>query len=179
MSHDLGAMNSRQKGMVWALVALRNVTRRAAQDGGTPDFRKLARLINYVERVAERQHQANEERHLFRRIETRQPALARTVARLRRDHVAMKGYRMRLAEALSYWQKGDPRSAKHAPVVAQDYLDFCERHVRAERDLLQALRRMVSDAEWSAMERDFDAVDDPLAEAQSRREREAALERFD
>jgi hemerythrin-like domain-containing protein len=172
-------MKHQQKAMLWALVALRNETRRAAQAATLPDFGALKRLMNYLERVAERQHQANEDRHLFRPLETRQPALARTVARLRRDHVAMKGYRMRLAETVAYWQKGDPKSARHAPVVAQDYLDFCARHVRAECDLMPALRQAVSDTEWNAIGSGFAAVDDPLARARSRREREAALEKFD
>jgi hemerythrin-like domain-containing protein len=172
-------MKDQQKAMVWALAALRNISRRAVQSNSAPDFRKIGRLINYVERVAERQHQANEERHLFRPIETRQPALARTVARFRRDHVAMKGYRVRFAEAVSYWRTGDPKSTRHAPIVAQDYLDFCLRHVRAERDLMAALRQVVSDAEWSDIGNAFASVDDPLAAARSRREREAALEKFD
>jgi hemerythrin-like domain-containing protein len=170
-------MKDQQKAMLWALVSLRNITRRAAQTGHAPDFRKLWRLMNYLERKVERQHQANEERYLFRAIEMRQPALARTVSRLRRDHVAMKGYRVRLADALAWCQKGDPKSICQAPVVAQDYLDFCARHVRAERDLLPALREAVSDAEWNDIGRSL--VDDLLAKARSRREREAALERFD
>jgi hemerythrin-like domain-containing protein len=171
-------MKDQQKAMVWALASLRNITRRAAETGHTADFRKIWRLMNYVERMAERRHQANEERHLFRVIETRQPALARTVARLRRDHVAMKGYRIRLADALGWCQKGDPKSIRHAPIVAQDYLDFCARHVRTERDLLPALRRAVSDAEWKDIGNAFASVNDPLAAARSRHEREAALEKF-
>jgi hemerythrin-like domain-containing protein len=173
------ARKDQQKAMLWALVRLRNETRQSSQAGSQPDFAELKRLMNYVERVAERQHQVNEERHLFCLLETRQPALARTIARLRRDHVAMMGYRMRLAEAVAYWQKGDPKSARQAPAVAQDYLDFCVRHVRAERDLMAALRQSVSDAEWQDIGNGFAAVDDPLAKARSRREREAAMRNFD
>jgi hemerythrin-like domain-containing protein len=172
-------MKDQQKAMLWALVALRNKTRQAAQAATLPDFSALRRLMNYLERAVERQHQANEERHFFRPLETRQPVLARTVARLRRDHVAMKGYRVRLAETVAYWQKGDPRSARQAPVMAQDYLDFCVRHVRAERDLLPALRQAASDAEWRDIANGFAMVDDPLAKARSRCEREAAMRNFD
>jgi hemerythrin-like domain-containing protein len=179
VSHDMKAMKDEQKAMLWVLVALRNITRRAAQTGSMPDFPKLRRLMNYVERLAERQHQAVEERYLFRPLETHRPALVRTMARLRRDHVAMKGYRLRLAEAVDYWQKGDPKSARHAPAVAQDYLDFCASHMRAERDLVPALRQAVSDAEWNDIANGFGAVIDPLARARGRRERETALDSFD
>ena len=179
MSNEMPAMKNQQKAMVWALVTLRNETRKASQAGTRPEFGQIKRLMRYVERIAERQHQVNEERHLLRPLEAREPALARTVARLRRDRVAMKGYRLRLAEAVGYWEQGDPRSASHAPVVAQDYLDICVRHVRAERNLMAAARKVLSDAEWSTAEGDFAAVRDPLAAARSRNERQAALARFD
>ncbi|MBV8191534.1 MAG: hemerythrin domain-containing protein [Alphaproteobacteria bacterium] len=179
MSYQINAMRDQQKAMVWTVVALRNAIRRASRADTTPDFRTIQRLMNYIERVTEQQQQVNEERHLFRLLEKRIPAMTRTMSRLRRDHVAMKGYRMRLAETVNYWRQGDPKSARHAPVVAHDYLDFCERHVRAERDLLPALRKVLSDDEWSGIDRVFASVDDPMARGRSRREREAALETFD
>ena len=179
MSYQINAMRDQQKAMVWTVVALRNAIRRASRADTTPDFRTIQRLMNYIERVTEQQQQVNEERHLFRLLEKRIPAMTRTMSRLRRDHVAMKGYRMRLTETVNYWRQGDPKSARHAPVVAHDYLDFCERHVRAERDLLPALRKVLSDDEWSGIDRVFASVDDPMARGRSRREREAALEKFD
>jgi hypothetical protein len=63
--------------------------------------------------------------------------------------------------------------------VAQDYLDFCVRHIRAERDLMPALRQAVSDAEWNDIGCAFASVDDPVAKARSQHGREAALARFD
>ena len=88
--------------MVWVLVAVRMAVGKALQSAVKPDFRQLKTLLSYVERFAEQQHQANEDRHIFRPLETRDPAMARTIAHLRRDHSAMKGYRVRLEEALTY-----------------------------------------------------------------------------
>jgi hypothetical protein len=86
--------------------------RKALQTGTKPDFRQLKKSLAYIERFAEGRHQANEERYLFRPVQAREPNLARTLAHLRRDHVAMKGYRIRLSEALSYWPKGDPKPVR-------------------------------------------------------------------
>ena len=86
MSKDLKAMNDQQKAMLWALLAARMMTRKALLAGIKPDFPLVKRLLAYIEHFSEKQHQPNEERHLFRLLETREPDLARTVARLRRDH---------------------------------------------------------------------------------------------
>jgi hypothetical protein len=152
------AVNDQQRAMMWALVAVRRLARRASRTAGT---------------------QANEERHMLHPLEIREPSLARIVARLRRDHSAMKGYRIRLATALGYWQQGDPKAASQAPLVADDYMRFCQRHVRTERDLLPALRKVTSEAEWAAFNEAVAAVADPVMASTSGPARFAALSQFD
>lgn len=178
MSESMKALKDQQKAMHWAVLELRNLTAQAQASGTPPDFALLQRLLNYLERVAERRHQPNEEKHLFRPLEARAADLKRLVHRLRRDHSAMTGYRIRLAEALGYWQKGDERSGRHATLVAEDYQTFCERHLREERELLARLREVLSDAEWAESERGFAAAADPVAAAGSTSERQAALQPF-
>lgn len=179
MSQVSKAMTDQQKAMVWALVAVRMTMRKALQTGTKPDFRQLNKSLAYIERVAEGKHQANEERYLFRPLQAREPNLARTIARLRRDHVAMKGYRIRLSEALTYWHKGDPKAGPQAAIVAEDYLRFCQRHVRTEREVLPALRRVLSEREWIETGRALASVADPLAASRSRQERMTALQTFE
>lgn len=176
MSQVSKAMHDQQNAMIWALLAARMTMRKALLTGTKPDFRQLKRALAYIERFAEGQHQANEERYLFRPVQAREPNLARTLARLRRDHVAMKGYRIRLSEALSYWHKGDPKAGPQAAIVAEDYLRFCQRHVRAEREVLPALQRVLSETEWTEVGRALGSVADPLATSGSRQERMAALQ---
>src|SRR5207248_1407256 len=161
------AMNDEQKAMVWTLAAVRLTARKALQTAIKPDFPQLKRLLTYVERFGENQHQVTEERYLFRPIEKREPQLARTIARFRRDHSAMKGYRIRLSEVLSYWEKGDPKAGPQAAIVAEDYLRFCQRHARGERQLPPVLRRVASEAEWAEADRAFASIADPLAAART------------
>ena len=176
MLHAAQTMKDRQRAMLWALLAVRRTTRRALRSAVRPDFRELKRLMAYVERFPEKLHQPNEEKYLFRAAEARQPALARTVARLRRDHSAITGYGNRLRAALGYWEQGDPKAGQQSAMIADDYARFCHRHARAERrDLLPVALGVLSESEWSQIDRAFQSAADPLADARSSHGREVAL----
>src|SRR4029077_7051158 len=98
-----------QRAMSSALLAVRTIALKALRSGSRPDFAQLVPLVDYVECFAETLHQANEEKYLFRILEARQPGLARLVARLRRDHAAMKGYGQRLRAPVGYLGGGGPQ----------------------------------------------------------------------
>lgn len=176
MSHVLKAMKAQQRAMAWSLLMTAAIVRKALRSTSTPDFPQLHRLMGYIERFVENKHQPNEERHLFRAAEARAPDLTRAVARLRRDHAAMKGYRIRLATALKYWEQGDPKAGPQAAVVVEDYLDFCRDHMRREQgELLPALHKLLSDSEWAGINDALAAVADPLTASRSKHDRMTAL----
>jgi hemerythrin-like domain-containing protein len=173
-------MKDRQRAMLWALLTVRRTIRRALRSAVRPDFRELRRLMAYVERFPEKLHQANEERHLFRAVEARQPGLARTLARLRRDHVAMVGYGNRLRAVLGYWEQGDPAAGQKSAMIADDYAHFCRRHARAEqRELLPVALEVLSESEWSRIDQALEATADSLAASHSKQDRERALLRLE
>jgi hemerythrin-like domain-containing protein len=168
-----------QRAMSSALLAVRTIARKALRSGSRPDFAQLVPLVDYVECFAETLHQANEEKYLFRILEARQPGLARLVARLRRDHAAMKGYGQRLRAAVGYWRTGDPNAGRQTAIMADDYLRFCRQHARVERrDLLPAALESLSDAEWLKIDQVLASVVDPLALSKSRRDCELALKQL-
>lgn len=176
MPRTVQIIAEQQKAMSSALLAVRTIARKALRAGETPDFSRLVPLVDYLERFPETLHQPNEEKHLFRVMEEREPGLARLVARFRRDHAAMKGYGQRLRTAVGYWRTGDPNAGRQTALVADDYVRFCRRHARAERqDLLPAALKLLSDAEWSKIDQALGAVVDPLAASKSRSDCESAL----
>jgi len=176
MSRALQIIVDQQRAMSSALLAVRTIARKALRSGDRPDFSRLVPLADYLERFPETLHQPNEEKHLFRIMEAREPGLARLIARLRRDHAAMKGYGQRLRTAVGYWRIGDPNAGRQTALMADDYVRFCRRHARAERqDLLPAALKLLSDAEWSKIDQALGAVVDPLAASKSRRDCEMAL----
>lgn len=179
MLHAAQTMKDRQRAMLWALLAVRRTIRGALRSAVRPDFLELKRLMAYVERFPEKLHQPNEEKYLFRAVEARQPALARTIARLRRDHSAMTGYGNRLRAALAYWEQGDPNAGQQSAMIADDYARFCQRHARAERDLLPVAIEVLSDSEWSKIDRAFEVAADPLAASGNGRDRAEVLLKLD
>jgi len=176
MSQATKLMQGQRRAMLWALLAVRSITRRALRSAIRPDFAQLNRLMGYVERFPENVHQPNEERVLFSKVVACEPSMARTVARLRRDHSAMKGYGNRLRSTLRFWQQGDPNAGPLAASIADDYSHFCMRHMRAERrELLPVAERVLTESQWLDAERAFESAADPLAASRSERERMAAL----
>jgi hemerythrin-like domain-containing protein len=176
MLQAVETMKDRHNAMLWTLLAVRRMIRRALQSAIKPDFRELRRLTSYLEHFPEKLHQPNEEQYLFRAVEAREPGLARTIARLRRDHAAMIGYGDRLRTNLGYWEQGDPRSGSQSAMIVDDYARFCLRHVRAEqRELLPAALEVLSEKEWSHIDRAFASVADSLAASKTRPDRDEAL----
>jgi len=179
MSRALQIITQQQKAMSSALLAVRTIARKALRSGSSPDFSQLVPLLDYVERFPETLHQANEEKYLFRVLEAREPHLARLVARLRRDHAAMKGYGQRLRTAVAYWRTGDPKAGRQMAIMADDYVRFCRQHARLEqRELLPAALELLSDAEWSKTDQALASAADPLALSKSRRDCEIALKQL-
>jgi hemerythrin-like domain-containing protein len=168
MPRTLQIIAAQQRAMSSALLAIRTIARRALRSTAAPDFSQLAALARYVERFPETIHQSNEERLLFQAIESRQPTLARTVARFRRDHAAIKGYGNRLRSALRYWQQGDPQAGPQVAVIADDYVRYSRQHARAEQALLSAEIAIFSGAELTQIDRAFDSALDPLARSENR-----------
>ncbi len=175
----LQILTQQQKAMSSALLAVRTMARKALRSGDRPDFSQLVPLLDYVERFSETLHQANEEKYLFRVLEGREPRLTRLVARLRRDHAAMKGYGQRLRTSVGYWRTGDPKAGRQTAIMADDYVRFCRQHARLEqRELLPAALELLSDAEWSKIDQVLASVGDPLALSKGRADCEIALKQL-
>lgn len=177
MQRTLEMMRDRQRAMSSTLLAIRTIARRSLEAGTPPDFAALRRLVTYLERYSQAQHQPAEERHLFRTLEAREPAAAkRSLHRARRDHAACLGYLNRLSEAAARWQRGDSRARSEVALFADDYVRFCRLHGRIEaRDVLSLAAKALTPADWSAVAAGLAAAKDPLAGSRSRADCAAAL----
>src|SRR5262245_5415942 len=108
MPRAIEMMNSRQRAMSRALLAVRTMARTALRSNSRPDFAQMRRLLAYLERYPQQVHQPAEEQHLFRAVLAREPSASRAVARAKRDHAACVGHFVRLETALANWERGDP-----------------------------------------------------------------------
>jgi hemerythrin-like domain-containing protein len=176
MQRTLDMMRDRQRAMSSTLLAIRTIARRSLKAGTPPDFTPLRRLLAYLERHSQAQHQPAEERHLFRALEAREPAAKRGLHRARRDHAACLGYLNRLSEAMGRWERGDQKAGGEVAIFADDYVRFCRLHGRIEaRDVLPLAARALTPADWSAVAAGLAAAKDPLAGSRSRADCAAAL----
>jgi hemerythrin-like domain-containing protein len=180
MPNTIRIIKKQHRAMASVLFAVHAISRRALRSSTPPDFGWLRTLVGYVDRFPERLHHPNEDTFLFRTLLRHQPGMARTVARLRRDHAASTGYAIRLREALADWERGNPKAGPHSANVADDFARFSRRHARfEEREILPAAQAAFMGEEWQEIGRAFVAAGDPLAGSRNRRECEAALRRLD
>lgn len=176
MQPVLETMRRRQRAMSSTLLAVRTIARKSLHTGTNPDFTQLNRLIRYLERFPDKLHQPAEEQHLFRTIERREPTAGRAVARAKRDHAACRGYLYRLRSALDRWTAGQSSAGGELALFSDDYARFCHLHARIEaRDVLSVAAKVLTPADWIAIERAYAEANDPLERSTSRRECEAAL----
>jgi hemerythrin-like domain-containing protein len=176
MRPALEMMNQRQRAMSSTLLAMRTMARSALRSGSKPDFRQLRRLLAYLDRYPQKIHQPAEEQQLFRAVLAREPTAARAVTRARRDHAACVGHFVRLETAVRNWERGDPAAGPEVALHADEYVRFCRLHGRVEaRDLLSVALKVLSDEDWTSIERAWAAANDPLAASKSRQECAQAL----
>ena len=176
MQPALETMRRRRRAMSSTLLAIRTIARKSLRSGATPDFAQLNRLVGYLERFPQRLHQPAKEQHLFRAIQQREPTATRAIARAKRDHAACNGYLYRLRSALDRWIGGQSSAGGELALYADDYARFCHLHARIEtRDVLSIAAKVLTPADWIAVERAYAQANDPLERSTGRSDCEAAL----
>ena len=148
MSLAAEIIRKEHRAMTSVMQALRIMSRKAVQAGLPPDFAWLNKVLAYLDRFPERLHHPKEERFLLSTLERREPRLARTIARLQRDHRASAGYIVRMCETLVRWERGDPKAPPMFVHMATDYANFNRSHMRLEeKEILPAALALFSEAE--------------------------------
>lgn len=176
MQPALETMRRRQRAMSSTLLAIRTISRKSLRSQSHPDFTQLNRLVAYLERFPDKLHQPAEEQHLFRAIERREPAAARAIARAKRDHATCRGYLYRVRSALDRWTAGQASAGGELALFSDDYARFCHLHARIEaRDVLSVAEKVLTLADWTAVEQAYAHANDPLDRSTGRSDCEAAL----
>ena len=176
MQPALETMRRRQRAMTSTLLAIRTISRKSLRIRSNPDFAQLNRLVGYLERFPDKLHQPAEEQHLFHAIERREPAAARAIARAKRDHATCRGYLYRVRSALDRWTAGQASAGGELALFSDDYARFSLLHARIEaRGVLSVATRVLTPADWIAVERAYAQANDPLERSTGRSDCEAAL----
>jgi hemerythrin-like domain-containing protein len=127
-------------------------------------FDVLRAMLFYIDEFPEKRHHPKESNLLFPKVARKAPELMPVIRKLESDH--MKGeQRIRdLQHQLLAWELlGESRRAAFVDNL-DDYVRFYLDHMRLEEaEVLPAARRVLDDAEWEQLDREFEAGRDPLS----------------
>jgi hemerythrin-like domain-containing protein len=126
-------------------------------------FDVLRAMLFYIDEFPERQHHPKESALLFPRVAQLAPQTAATIARLEQDHAQSEAAVRDLQHLLLGWELlGEARRAAFE-WAARHYADAYLEHMRLEeRDILPAAQRVLSAADWQALDAAFAQNCDPL-----------------
>ena len=163
MDSALALIRAEHEALAKVLHGLDVVTHDVSEYGAKPDFDLLATMLYYIDQFPERCHHPKEEAFLFARVRERTRDADTILEALQSEH--RRGERLIADLALKlvrYQGGGQAELAPFAAAVA-GYLEFSWNHMRTEEDLLLPIaQRVLSPADWDAIDAAFRTNDDPM-----------------
>lgn len=145
------------------LYGLRQATSRI-RTHGTPDFRLLFALVDYIIEFPDRLHHPKEDEHLFRALARRCPAARALIAELAAEHVRGDGLIRALDEALKRYARDGSEAFEPFAAAVEHYVAFHWLHMTREEEVLLPLaQRHLTLSDWVRIDAAFRANDNPLA----------------
>ncbi|MDB5742920.1 MAG: hemerythrin protein [Polaromonas sp.] len=145
------------------LRSMRMMIERGPGDHPERFFDVLRAMLFYIDEFPERLHHPKESELLFPCVLRAAPSIRATVERLENEHVNGQKAVRELQHLLLAWELlGEPRRPEFMTQCRQ-YVDFYLEHMRLEETVvLPEAQRVLSDAEWKALDEAFEKNDDPL-----------------
>jgi hemerythrin-like domain-containing protein len=139
-------------------------------------FDVMRAMLFYIDEFPERQHHPKESQWLFPRVAERSADAAQVIEQLERDHEGGEAAVRQLQHLLLGWElMGDVRRETFAQALLR-YIDFYLEHMRLEEAVvLPAAQKLLTPADWAAIDMAFASNTNPLAHG---RPRDAAYERL-
>ncbi len=145
------------------LRGLDEITHDIALQRNAPDFDLLAAMLYYIDQFPERFHHPREEETLFARIRNRTTGADQLLNTLQNEHQHGARLTADLALKLMRLQGGGQVELQSFSKAVADYLRFYWAHMQVEEDdLLPIAERVLSPADWAAIEVAFATNDDPI-----------------
>ncbi|MDR6536770.1 hemerythrin domain-containing protein [Variovorax soli] len=134
------------------------------RQGTLPDFAALRAMLFYVDEFPEKRHHRKETELLFPKLRARTPLSRELLDRLDDDH-ARGERRIRNVEhaLLAFEMMGESRRKAFEQAV-EHYVDFYLAHMAMEeREILPLAERVLTEEDWSDLDKAFGANHDALA----------------
>jgi len=143
------------------------------------DPRVFSAMIYYLDTFSERMHHPKEDRYLFKAMRSRGGEAAAVVADLEKEHAAGGEALKRLEQSLvRYEEGGDKEFPAFAEAVAKFVREYRDHMQKEESVVFPLAQRILSTADWQAIDRAFEENRDPLASIHELRDLREILERI-
>ena len=169
MKDAISILKSEHRSISAVLHGLKELARMAQDATVRPRFQVLRSMLRYIDEYPERLHHPKEDEYLFARVAARAPQARKLIDELKKEHEQGAGLIRELERALLFFEEGWPAGGREFQQAVDAFADFHWQHMRKEElELLPIAERVLSAADWRAIERAFATNLDPIAELQER-----------
>lgn len=169
MKDAISILKSEHRSISAVLHGLKELARMAQDATVRPRFQVLRSMLRYIDEYPERLHHPKEDEHLFARVAARAPQARKLIDELKKEHEQGAGLIRELERKLLFFEEGWPAGGREFQQAVDAFADFHWQHMRKEElELLPIAERVLTAADWRAIERAFSTNLDPIAELQER-----------
>ena len=145
------------------LQSMRLMVDRGPQNDPRNFFDVLRAMLFYIDEFPERLHHPKETELLFPRVAKAAPEVGVAIARLDRDHEYTEHAVREIQHLLLGWELlGDARRQKFVDAFDK-YVNLYLAHMQLEeQEILPAAEKHLSEADWQALDAEFEKNCDPL-----------------
>lgn len=169
MKDAITILKSEHRSISAVLHGLKELARMAQDATLRPRFQVLRSMLRYIDEYPERLHHPKEDQHLFARVLKRSPESRLLIEQLQAEHDEGARLIRELERALLFLEEGWPAGAREFRDAVDAYAEFHWKHMRREeQELLPIAERVLTAADWQAIDRAFAANLDPVADMEQR-----------
>ena len=164
MAIALNIIKDEHRSIAAVLHGMQELVRRIRERGEKIDPRVFRAMLYYLDTFTERMHHPKEDRYLFAPLRRLGAGPGALIAELEREHAEGDAALRRVEQCLIRYEEG---GGKEFPEFAREVDRFVEgywEHMRKEEDgIFPLAERLFTAADWEAIDKAFEANNDPLA----------------
>ena len=179
MPKVLNIIRDEHRSIYAVLDGLRYLARHNLTSKTTIDPKIFRAMLNYLETYAERLHHPKEDRYLFAAMRQFGPQAEAAIAGLEHDHAGGERALRDLDHCLARCEAaGEARFAAFANAVEEFVRDYLAHMKKEEDEVFPLALKLLSPADWAAIDAAYDDDHDPFISEQERRDFRDILDRI-
>ncbi len=132
------------------------------KDGGHPDYDLVETILDYCLNYPDLCHHPKEDL-IYEKLVERDPAAAKTIGDLKKEHEKLASLTWRFSTAVSNVLEDEQLPRDWFMDIANDFLSFSRNHMQMEEVLFfPAARKCLTAKDWAELEASVENVNDPL-----------------